>query len=78
VRERGQPRSVVAVKPVELVLITYHDEFGTEQTGLAVVGEKNVHLLDGKITGFSNTTTPQGLASNWLREGVFKALGRKK
>ena len=63
---------------MELALVTYYDEFGTQQTGLAVVGENQVHLIDGKVTGFSNTTTPQGLASNWLRDGIFQALGRKK
>ena len=76
-KERGTPRTVVAAKPVQLALVTYFDEYGTEQTQLAVIGEKNVHLLDGKTTGFSDTSTPQGLGSEWLKKGIFTALGKK-
>lgn len=73
---KGTPRSVVAAKPVQLVLVTYHDEFGDQATCLAVVGENNVHLLDGKVTALSTTTTPSGRASEWMKEGVLKTLSK--
>jgi len=77
VKEKGTPRTVVAAKPVQMALVTYFDEYGNSCTQLAVIGDKNVHLLDGRSTGFSDTTTPQGLGSEWLKNGVFTALGKK-
>jgi hypothetical protein len=75
--ERPNPKTVLAVKPVEVVLVRYTDDAGTEITQLAVVGEKNVHMLDGKATGFSRANTPQGVANDWLKNGIFAKLGRK-
>jgi hypothetical protein len=76
-RDLDKALSVVGAKPVELALVTYYDDSGMEQTQLAVVGDNTVHLLDGKSTGFSANTTHQGRAADWLKEGIFKALGRK-
>jgi hypothetical protein len=76
-QSRAAPRSVLAAKGVDLALITYVDEQGTQITQLAVVGDNRVHVLDGKPMGFSKVTTPQGLANDWLRDGVFAKLGRK-
>lgn len=72
-----RPQTVVSAKEVKLVMVTYADEQGVAQTHLAVVGDHNVHLLEGRGMGLSKNTTPQGQAKEWLREGVFKALGRK-
>ena len=76
-QSRAAPRTVLAAKGVDLALITYVDEQGTQITQLAVVGDNRVHVLDGKPMGFSKVTTPQGLANDWLRDGVFSKLGRK-
>lgn len=70
------PQTVVAVKPVELVLVSFTDEENKLVTTLGVVGDNNVHILEGRTFGFSHLTTRQGPASNWLRDGIFKALGR--
>lgn len=70
------PKTVIAAKPVELALVTYTDETNTQQTQLAVIGENNVHLIEGRALGFSKNTTPQGSASEWLRKGIFAKLGR--
>lgn len=78
VKPRGEARTVVAAKPVELVMVSYYDEYGVGHTQLAVVGDNNVHLLDGKATGFSQTATPHGLGSDWLTKGVFSTLKKKK
>ena len=75
--ERLLPRTVVAVKRVELALIHYTDESGIQQTQLAVVGDNNIHLLSGRTFGISDTTTSQGPASDWLRKAVFEKLEGK-
>lgn len=66
--------TVQDAKLVNLALVSYTDKDGRKYTQLAVVGESTVHLLEGKSTGFSNVTTPQGKSSDWLRDGVFKLL----
>ncbi len=68
----------MAAKKVDLVLVTYRDEYNTVQTQLAVLGENNIHLLESRGLGVSKNTTPQGKASQWLREGIFSALGLGK
>lgn len=73
-QSRAAPRTVLAAKRVELALVTYVDEQGTQYTSLAVVGDSKVHILDGKPMGFSRTTTPQGLANAWLRDGIIQKL----
>ena len=75
--ESNQPRKVLAVKRVEIALVTYTDDSNIQQTQLAVIGENNVHLLEGRGMGFSKNSTPQGNASAWLRDGIMAALGKK-
>lgn len=75
--ERPLPKSVQAAKVVELALITYTDENGIQQSQLGVIGDNNVHLISGRLLGFSDTTTSQGQATEWLRNAVFEKLGRK-
>jgi hypothetical protein len=70
----GGPRSVQDAKLVHLALVSYTDQRGQRITQLAVVGENNVHLLEGKLLGFSPLQTPQGVASDWLRDGIFELL----
>lgn len=67
---------MIGAKKVDLVLVTYRDEYNTTQSQLAVVGENNIHLLESRSLGLSKNTTPQGTASQWLRDGIFAALGR--
>lgn len=71
------PRTVLGAKVVELVLVTYRDEYNQQQVQLGVLGENTIHLLESRQLGISKSTTPQGVATAWLKEGVFKALGRK-
>ena len=71
-----EPRKVVGAKIVDFALITYFDESGRQQTQLAVVGDSHVHLIESRSLGISNSTTPQGVASKWLVDGVFEKLGR--
>lgn len=72
-----KPQTVASAKEVTLAIVTYADEYGVQQTQLAVVGDHNVHMLEGRGMGFSKNTTPQGQAKEWLRDGIFKSLGRK-
>lgn len=71
------PRTVLSAKVVDLVLVKYTDEFNQQQVQLGVVGDNTVHLLESRQLGISRGTTPQGVASPWLKDGVFKLLGRK-
>lgn len=73
----GNPRTVVGAKKVELALVTFRDEYNVQQVSLAIVGENTVHLLESRALGISKTTTPQGMAQSWLRDGIFKILGEK-
>lgn len=75
-QESGDPRTVLAAKKVELALVTYRDEYNVPQVQLALVGENTVHLIEGRSMGLSKNTTPQGTASEWLKNGIFKALGK--
>lgn len=72
-----RPQTVASAKEVRLAVVSYADEYGVQQTQLAVVGDNHVHMLEGRSMGFSKNTTPQGQAKEWLRDGIFKALGRK-
>lgn len=74
---RPAPRTVLAAKAVDLILVTYTDDAGQVYTQLVVAGDKTVHLIDGKTFGLSKTTTPQGQANQWLADGIFAKLGRK-
>ena len=69
-----EPRKVLGAKVVELALVTYTDETNTQHTQLAVIGDNNVHLIEGRALGFSKNTTPQGTASEWLKKGIFEKL----
>lgn len=71
---QNQPKTVLGAKFVRLALISYLDESNQTVTGLAVIGDNNVHLLESRVLGFSTHTTRQGLASEWLRKGVFEKL----
>lgn len=65
---------MIAAKRVDLALVTYTDESNTQFTQLAVVGENNIHLIEGRALGFSKNTTPQGSASEWLKRAIFEKL----
>lgn len=71
-----KPRTVLGAKLVKLALVTYLDERGEQQTQLAIVGENNVHLLESRQFGISRSTNPQGVATEWLSNGVFEKLGK--
>jgi hypothetical protein len=75
--QRPEPNTVVAAKPVDVVLVQYTDPRGVLMTSLAVVGESKVHLIDSTAIGFSKTRTPVGQAAEWLKKGIFEKLGRK-
>ena len=70
------PRTVLGAKVVEFALVTYMDESNQQQTQLAIVGDNHVHLIESRGLGISKSTTPQGVASDWLVKGVFEKLGR--
>jgi hypothetical protein len=77
-KERPPPRTVLGVKGVDLILVRYTDDRGTENVQLAVVGDNNVHMINGRLFGLSSSDTPQGNANPWLRDAIFEKLGRKK
>jgi hypothetical protein len=72
------PRTVLATKVVDLALVTYMDERNIQRTQLAIVGDNHVHLLDPRPMGFGKEPLPQGIAANWIRDGVLRMLGRKE
>lgn len=76
--ERPEPRTVLAAKGVDLVIVRYTDDTGREIVQLAVVGDNTVHLLDGKEMGFNRAQTPQGVANEWLKKAIFAKLGKGK
>lgn len=73
-----EPRKVLAAKRVDIALVTYTDETNTQQTQLAIIGDNNIHLIEGRALGFAKNTTPQGTASDWLKNGIFEKLDEKK
>lgn len=75
---RNPPRTVVGVKGVDLILVRYTDERGALVTSLAVVGDNTVHMLDAKLFGLGRYPTAQGPANDWLKNGIFEKLGRKR
>jgi hypothetical protein len=72
--QTATPRTVLSAKVVNLALVSFVDEKGRQITQLAIVGENNVHLLDSKEMGFRKETTPSGLATEWLKKGIFEKL----
>jgi hypothetical protein len=76
-KERPPPRTVLGAKGVDLVLVTYTDDRGTQYTQLCIVGDNQVHLMNGRTAGITRGDTPQGLANPWLRDAIMKKLGRK-
>lgn len=70
------PRTVISAKKVETTLIEYKDNDGVVKTQLAVVGDHTVLLADGRSWGLSVKADYTGVGSKWLRDGVFKALGK--
>lgn len=78
ITETVSPRTVEAAKLVNLALVTYVDDYGKKTTQLTLVGDNNLHLLNMKDLGLSNEKTISGLAADWIRDGVFKILKRKK
>jgi hypothetical protein len=74
--ERPLPKSVQAVKLVDLALVSYTDDSGLQHVQLAIIGDNNVNLISGRMLGLSDTAT-QGLASDWLKKAIFEKLGRK-
>ena len=78
-KKTGTPKTVEAVKEVRLALVTYNDERGDKYTQVALVGDTNVHLIDGQLFGFSDHRTPQGRVSKeWLSKPILEALAPKK
>ena len=59
-----------------MALVSYVDEVGQTITQLAIVGDKNVNLLESRSLGMSKVTTPQGRASKWLTDGIL-AMAKK-
>ncbi len=72
------PRTVVEVKEVKLMLVSYTDEYGTLRMAPVIVGENNAHLLDARQFGFSTERNEQGPASQWMRDGIFAKLKKGK
>ena len=70
------PRTVLSAKIVEVAIVSYTDVEGMEQTQLCVVGDKTVLMLDSKGLGISQRGEPSGVAAPWLRDSLFKMMGR--
>jgi hypothetical protein len=67
----------VGVKRVELVLVEYTDQEGLKRTQLGLAGDRNLTMLKGQPLGLTNDRTePTGFAPKWLRDAVFKTLGK--
>jgi hypothetical protein len=77
-QEMTKPRRVQAAKRVELALVTFTDESNQQHSTLAVIGDKNVHLLEGRDLGFSKNSTPSGRAAQWLAQAIFDKLEEGK
>jgi hypothetical protein len=70
------PRTVLSAKIVELAIVSYTDVEGMERTQLCVIGDKTVLMLDSKGLGISNRAEPSGVAAPWLRDALFKMMGK--
>ena len=65
--------SVKAAKFVNIAVVQWTDDEGLEHSQIAIVGDNNVNLLSGKVTGFG-VSTKQGPASPMLRDAILKKL----
>lgn len=54
--------------------MVFTDETNQQHCTLAVVGDKKVHLMEGRSLGFSKNTTPSGQAASWLAQAIFDKL----
>ena len=71
------PRTVQSAKLVDLAIVSYTDNDGTQHSQLFVIGDKTVIMLDGRSLGYSTRPEPSGIAGRWLRDEVLKALGKE-
>ena len=63
-----------AVKRVDVAILTFTDETNQQHCTLAIVGDKHVHLLEGRELGLSKNTTPKGRGAQWLAQAIFDKL----
>lgn len=71
------PRTVQSAKLVDLAIVSYTDNDGTQHSQLMVIGDKTVIMLDGRSLGYSTRPEPAGIAGRWLRDEVLKSLGKE-
>jgi hypothetical protein len=76
-KDQTSPREVQGAKRVEIALVVFTDESNQQHCTLAVVGDKKVHLMEGRGLGFSKNTTPSGQAAAWLAQAIFDKLDAK-
>jgi hypothetical protein len=69
------PKTLLSAKRVDLRILNYNDADGREHTQLAVIGDNNVLLLDGKATGLDPRDGAK-LAERWLKDQIDKATGK--
>lgn len=69
-----QPKTVIDVKEVKLLLVSYASDDGQVVVQLALAGTNNVNLLESRGLGFGQVTTPKGPAVQWLRDGILERL----
>lgn len=72
------PKTVAAVKLVNMALVSYINENGEEITQLALIGDEKVQLLNNQDFNLGTVKTSKGPANDWLVRGIMEKLGRAK
>lgn len=68
------PKTVLDVRRVELVLVTYINDDGRQITQPSLVGKNAAMMLNAPDFGFGRTATPVGEARPWLLKGIHNSL----
>jgi hypothetical protein len=77
--ETPEPRTVQSAKFVRLALVEFTDEAGQPNTSIVLVGDNNIRLLDAKSMGVTKVSSQHiGNANEWLKNGIFGLLEKKK
>lgn len=75
-KDEGTNR-VLTVRPVQLAFVSYLDNRGQKQAGLALVGQEQVRLINMRRLGLSLMDTQEGGVNEWFRDQVFEGLKEK-
>ena len=70
----NQPNKLLSVTKADLAFVVYTGPAGEEIRQLAIVGQNTVILLNHRQLGIGEISTPSGLATSWLKDGILSSV----